>query len=67
MFAIKFIHKAALGTGADEGDLDWRSIPGHGDYETLEAAEEACAEFDQAFDFDYCHRAFPVANDTEEA
>lgn len=66
MFAIKFIPTRSLGS-ADEGDLPWASIPGHGDYETPEAAWAACDEFDAAFDGQYTHRPFAVANDNEEA
>lgn len=66
MFAIKFIRSALVGT-ADEGDLPWQPVTGHGDYATLSAAYEACDEFDAAFDGAYTHRPFEVANDNEEA
>lgn len=67
MFAIKFIRTRALGTGADEADLDWRPVTGHADYADEAEAWAACDEFDAAFDHEYTHRPFAVANDNEEA
>lgn len=68
-FAVQYIPTVQLGTGADENDLPWTTWAGHGDYETPEAANEACLEFDAAFDGQYTHRFVEVANDneTEEA
>lgn len=66
-FAVQYIHSTKLGTGADWEDLSWTTWAGHGDYETLEAANEAALEFDEAFDGQYTHRAVEVANDNEEA
>lgn len=64
-FAVQYIRTVELGDGVDRDDLAWTTWAGHGDYETLEAANEACDEFDAAFDGQYTHRA--VANDVEEA
>lgn len=66
MYAIKFVRTQLIGS-ADAADLPWQAIPGHGDYATPGEAWAACDEFDQAFDGAYTHRAFEVANDTEEA
>lgn len=67
MFAVQFIHGRPT-PGVDPADLPWESIPGHGDYPTLEAAWAAADEFDAAFDAgSYTHRAVQVANDNEEA
>jgi len=66
-FAVQYIHSSKLGTGADWNDLPWTTWAGHGDYECPEAANDAAAEFDAAFDGEYTHRVVEVANDTEEA
>lgn len=61
MFAIKFISSRALGTGADEADLDWRPV--RGTYATELDAWLACDELDADADGTLTHRPFP-ANDT---
>lgn len=63
-FAVQYIRTVELGDGVDSNDLPWTTWTGHDDYASLEAANEACDEFDAAFDGQYTHRA--VANDVEE-
>jgi hypothetical protein len=64
-FAVQSISRRALDSsisaGADESDLAWETVRGHGDYPDLRTAWEAAEEFDIEFDHRYAHRVIEVA------
>jgi hypothetical protein len=65
MFAVEYI-VGRVPMGVDVEDLSWSLITGHGDYTTLEDAENAAAEFDGAFERGaYTHRAVAVDSDDD--
>jgi hypothetical protein len=59
-YAVQTISRRLLGSGADESDLPWEAIPGHGDYPALKAAWDAAEEFDLECDHRYAHRVIEV-------
>jgi hypothetical protein len=52
--------------GPDENDLDWTAVIGHQDYLSWSEADEACSEFNAAFEYGHIHRIVETEVDAPE-
>jgi len=62
LYALEFT-RGPLSRGADENDLDWTPVAGHQDYLSWSEADDACREFNAAFEYGYIHRIVEIECD----
>jgi hypothetical protein len=65
LYSLQFT-RGPLSRGADENDLDWTDVIGHQDYLSWSEADDACREFDAAFEYGHIHRIIETEVDAPE-